>query len=169
MRAAAVEPLADEHVRFGRDIPAAVNVLLQQAAANTDNFTVSEHALLQARALAPEQLEVFIALYKLYFYRGFNGKAEKVVIEALHSAASSGGFDPDWRQLEAGSTDWQACAGPPRVYLYSLKALCFIRLRQNDSHGASELLTTLRRLDPDDQVGASVLRDLAGALEDDGS
>jgi len=162
----AVEPLVEECVRFGRAIPAAVNALLQQAAANAGDFAASERALLRARALAPKQLEVFIALYKLYFYRGFTGKAEQVVLEALYSAADSGGFDPDWRSLAVDSADWQACEGPARVYLYTLKALCFIRLRQNDSYGAADLFATLRRLDPDDHVGAGVLRDLADGLEE---
>lgn len=166
MTGGGVEPLVEERVRFGRAIPTAVNALLQQAAANTHDFAASEHALLQARALAPKQLEVFIALYKLYFYRGFTDKAEQVVVEALNSAAASGGFDPDWRSLAIDSADWQVCEGPARVYLYSLKALCFIRLRQNDSRGAAELFAALRRLDPDDQVGAGVLRDLADGLKE---
>jgi hypothetical protein len=163
---AAVEPLVEERVRFGRDIPAPVNALLQQAAASADDFSTSESALLRARELAPGQLEVFIALYKLYFYRGFTDKAEQVVLQALNSAAGAAGFDPDWNGLGFDSADWRASEGPARVYLYSLKALCFIRLRQNDSIGAAALFAALRRLDPDDQVGAGVLRDLADGLEE---
>lgn len=162
----AVQPLLEERVSFGRAIPVAVNALLQQAAANTHDFNVSERALLQARALAPEQLEVFIALYKLYFYRGFTDRAERVVLEALHSAARSGGFESDWRSLARGSADWGASEGPARIYLYSLKALCFIRLRQQNSEAAAELLAALNRIDPEDQVGAGVLRDLADGLEE---
>lgn len=164
MNAGAVHPLVEERVRFGRNIPAGVNALLQQAAASTDNFAAAEQALLRARALAPQQLEVFIALYKLYFYRGFTDKAEQVVLQTLHTAARSAGFDPDWRMLFADSADWQVLDGPERVYLYSMKALCFIRLRQNDSAAAGELFATLRRLDPGDQVGAGVLADLAEGL-----
>lgn len=167
MTPAAVEPLLEERVRFGRAIPASVNALLQEAALNAHDFAASERALLKAIAMAPGQLEVFVALYKLYFYRGFTRKAEQVVFEALHNAAGSCGFDADWRCLGTGSADWRVGDGPARVYLYSLKALCFIRLRQNDQRGAAELLATLRRLDPDDQVGAAVLRDLADGLEED--
>ena len=163
---AAAQPLVEERVKFGRNVPAEVNALLQQAAANTDNFSAAERALLAARALAPAQLEVFIALYKLYFYRGFTSAAEAVVLETLQTAADSGGFDSDWRSLSPASADWQASEGPARVYLYSLKALCFIRLRQQNRDGAAGLLAALLCLDPDDQVGASVLRELAEALED---
>jgi hypothetical protein len=155
-----------ERVRFGRDIPPAVNALLQQAAASTHDFTASERALLAARELAPAQLEVLIALYKLYFYRGHIGQAEQVVIETLYRAAHKGGFDPDWRCLDRASTDWRDASGPGRAYLYSLKALSFIRLRCNDRPGAEELLAALRRLDPHDRVGAGVVGDLAAALED---
>lgn len=159
--------LVEERVRFGSGIPVEVNALLQRAAACTDDFVQAERALLAARALAPAQLEVFIALYKLYFYRGFTERAEQVVFAALNTAAERGGFDPDWRALDAASADWGASESPARVYLYSLKALSFIRLRQNDTAAAGALLAALRRLDPDDQVGASVLESLAEALEDE--
>ena len=162
----APQPLVEERVRFGRDIPMAVNALLQRAAASTDDFAAAEQALLGAHALAPQQLEVFIARYKLYFYRGLTTEAEQVVLETLRSAASSGGFESDWNRLSPDSADWRAGEGPSRVYLYSLKALCFIRLRLHDSAGAAGLLGVLRRLDPDDQVGAGVLSELAHALED---
>ena len=166
MTSAAVHSLVEERVRFGRDIPADVNALLQRAAASTGDFGVAERALLDALALAPQQLEVFIALYKLYFYRGFTERAEQVVLQTLGSAAASGGFDADWRVLEAGAADWQSVDGPERVYLYSLKALCFIRLRQDDRAAAAEVFAALRRLDPLDQVGATVLADLAEGLAD---
>jgi hypothetical protein len=156
----------EERVCFGRGIPRAVNALLQQAAASTGDFAAAERALLAARALAPAQLEVLIALYKLYFYNGRIGQAEEVVIETLCRAAHKGGFDPDWRRLERTSADWRDASGPARVYLYSLKALAFIRIRCNDRHGADELLATLRRLDPHDRVGAVVIGDLAAALEE---
>jgi hypothetical protein len=165
VNAAGPLPLVEERVSFGRVIPAEVNVLLQQAAAHADDFDRSECALLAARRVAPGQLEVFIALYKLYFYRGLVEQAEQVVRETLQTAADSGAFDADWRRLTRTGVDWQVCEGPARVYLYTLKALSFIRLRRNDSRGAAELLAALARLDPDDQVGADVLRDMIGALE----
>ena len=156
----------EERVCFGRGIPRAVNALLQRAAASTRDFVAAERALLEARTLAPWQLEVLVALYKLYFYNGRIGQAEQVVTETLYRAAHSGGFTPDWRRLDRNSTDWRRPSGPARAYLYSLKALSFIRLRCHDRSGADELLATLRRLDPHDQVGAGVIGELAAALEE---
>jgi hypothetical protein len=47
-----------------------------------------------------------------------------------------------------------------------LKALSFIRLRQSDVEGAETILKKLRELDPTDQVGGSVLQELATAMGD---
>jgi hypothetical protein len=159
-----VQPLIEERVCFGRAIPVAVNVCLQEAAASSGDFIRAERALLNARAMAPLQLEVFVALYKLYFYNGRLDEAERVVRETLQVAAERGGFDPDWRILQSDSADWQCTEGPERIFLYSLKALGFIRLRRADTAAAREVLDVLRRLDPQDQVGADVVAALADAV-----
>lgn len=160
-----VRPFYQQRVVFGRNIPPDIDVHLQEAAAQAGDFQAAEKALLKAQALAPNQLEVFIALYKLYFYRGYAEKAQDVVLRTLQTAAQEGGFDSDWQQLSAEIGASCAYEGPFRTYLYSLKALCFIRLRQNDQRGAEDLLSTLEQLDPEDHVGAAVLRDLADGLD----
>ena len=54
-----------------------------------------------------------------------------------------------------------AAAGNDRLYLYSLKALGFVRLRRGNVDGATRVLDELARLDPQDQVGGSVVADMA--------
>lgn len=161
-----VTSLVQERVVFGKNIPAPINALLQEAAGSTDNFAHAEKLLLQAKQQAPEQLPVYTALYKLYFYNGHTRKAEDVVFQSLHKAAKQGGFHYDWTTVQA-QPDWTEPDSAGRVYLYSLKALAFIRLLQNDHHGAQAVLDTLRRLDPDDVVGANVIRDLAASLAEE--
>ncbi len=63
-------------------------------------------------------------------------------------------------------TDWADPDSPGRAYLYSLKALAFIRLRQDNLTGANGILENLRRLDPTDVIGADVVRALAVSLEE---
>ena len=46
-------------------------------------------------------------------------------------------------------------------YLFSLKALAFIRLRRGDREGCERLLAKLGELDHNDSVGASVIRAFA--------
>lgn len=137
---------------------------LQQAVACASDFERARKFLYRARDLQPDQLEVYIALYKFCFYRGHLDEAEQVALAALQQAAKRGGFTPEWQQLDTASTDWTQHEGAARVYLYSLKALAFICLRKNNHDEARQLLAKLQQLDTQDLVGSSVIMDLAQAL-----
>lgn len=154
----------EEHVVFGRDIPPDVNACLQQAVACSNDFERARALFYQARDMQPDQLEVYIALYKFCFYRGHLDEAEQVVLDALQQSAQRGDFSSDWQELNIASTDWTQHEGPARVYLYSLKALSFIRLRQGHHEQAKQLLDKLQQLDEQDRVGGSVITTLAEAL-----
>jgi tetratricopeptide (TPR) repeat protein len=154
----------EERVVFGRDISPEVNICLQEAVACADDFERARDLLYRARDMQPDQLEVYIALYKFCFYRGHLDEAEQVALDALQQAAKRGGFTPDWQQLNTTSTDWTQHEGAARVFLYSLKALAFIRLRKGMQDEARQLLAKLQQLDTQDLVGSSVIMDLAQAL-----
>ena len=154
----------EERVHFTGDIRPEVNLLLQNAVACADDFERARGYLYEARALDPGQLEVYVALYKFCFYRGHFDEAEQIALDALERAARDGGFSNNWHQLDHNTTDWNSMDAPVRLYLYSLKALGFIRLRRGDNTGAGEALDTLARLDPEDQVGGSVIMTLAEAV-----
>jgi tetratricopeptide (TPR) repeat protein len=153
----------EDRVYFARDIKPEVNACLQQAVACANDFERARALLHQAKEMDPDQLEVYTALYKFYFYRGYLDEAEMVTGESLARAAQQGGFDPDYTVLTPSSTDWQQQDGAARAYLYSLKALAFIRLRKDDRAGALAVLDKLQELDPEDQVGGSVIVELAEA------
>ena len=104
--------------------------------------------------------------YKFYFYKNRINEAEDVIFVALNQSAELGGFSPDWNQLTPKSTDWFSTENAQRLYLYALKALSFVRLRQDDIEGADDILKKLLELDPTDQVGGSVLQQLALAVRD---
>ena len=154
----------EERVVFAREISPEVNACLQQAVAYANDFEKARGYLYQARDLDPDQLEVYIALYKFCFYRGYLDEAEQVALDALETAARRGTFDWQWQNLDTKSTDWTEEEGPARTYLYSLKALGFIRLRLGNIDGAREVLDSLVKLDPDDRVGGSVIMSLAEAV-----
>jgi tetratricopeptide (TPR) repeat protein len=156
-----VIPLRHDDVLFASDLPPVVNTILQEAVALYHDTLGAEEKLWSAYDLAPERLEVYVALYKFYFYKGRMADAEKVVHMALEKAAQLDGFDVDWRKLNKQNALWQPAVGPTRFYLYSLKALAFIRLRRNDPTEARTILDKLMELDPNDQVGGSVILDLA--------
>ncbi len=157
----------DKSVQFGFGIDSTVDAHLQRAAQLVANREDALKALGDAYQEAPDQIETLIALFKILFYQGETAQAEAVVIEALHKSAQQGGFSNDWQQLEPDTTDWNNPRGLGRLYLYSLKALAFIRLRQDRLDQAREILETMQRIDPDDQVGADVIRDLLQGVEEE--
>jgi tetratricopeptide (TPR) repeat protein len=154
-------------VQFGFGIAPEVDAHLQRAAQLISRREASLSALRDAYEAAPDQVETLIALFKLLFYQGETAKAESLVEEALEKAAEQGGFTNDWTQHNCHTAAWSEPRGPGRLYLYSLKALAFIRLRQDDLKSARDILVALQRIDPDDLVGADVIRDLLSGLEEE--
>lgn len=167
MSAAHLHTFAPTQVVFGFDLPAEVNAHLQQAAAQVSSRPQALAALNQALECSPNQLEVLIALCKFHFYQGNIALAHDLAQQTLMKASLKGGFSHDWHTLDNHSTDWQDPRGAGRAFLYSLKALAFIYLRQNHHQAAQDVLDSLNRLDPQDQVGAEVIRDLLRGLEDE--
>jgi hypothetical protein len=144
-------------------VPPAVADWLAQAVAAYHNTERAEFLLCTAQALAPDCLPVYFAMYKFYFYKLMLPQAEEVALQALDLAARQGGFSPDWPRLDACSTDWQRVDAPQHFYLFTLKALAFIRLRRGQAEDSQAILAKLQELDPLDTVGASVIRDLAAS------
>lgn len=143
--------------------PEVTALLAEAAIAHGDNAR-AETLLKSARHADPHCLVVYFALYKFYFYRGRLLEAERAALDGLTEAATQGNFVNDWKQLHADSVDWTLATGPVRFYLFSLKALAFIRLRSGRTAEATAILARLAELDPMDQVGGSVIRSLAAKI-----
>jgi len=127
---------------------------------------LAETLLWQAHRQAPDALPVYFSMYKFYFYKRDLDNAELAAGMGLGAAARVGGFAADWRVLQPGSTDWSDYASPAHFYLFTLKALAFIRLRRGAADEASGILAKLAELDPRDSVGASVIRAIAEGAAD---
>jgi hypothetical protein len=82
----------------------------------------------------------------------------------LEESARQGGFPSDYRQLvgDRHRQQWNLYANEGSLfYLYTLKALAFIKLRLGLALDAQHVLSHLQQLDPEDHSGASVIMDLA--------
>ena len=86
------------------------------------------------------------------------------VREALRTAALLGDFEADWTKHELGTAPWSSHDNPAHFYLFSLKALAFIRLRRGDTETCRTLLAKLQLLDPSDTIGSGVIASLMGSL-----
>ena len=138
---------------------------LQEAATAYHDTPLAEQLLWRALAIDPACLKVYFSLYKFYFYKHRLADAEHVTLTALETAARQGGFAPDWTVLTPASADWSCIYAPQHFYLFSLKALAFIRLRRGKTEESLALLDKLQELDPRDSVGSSVIRDLASVVD----
>lgn len=157
-----VRELFDEFpVASGEVIPLALQQLLREPLDVARDWQRTEQLLQDARAHMPQRLELPVALYKMYAYSNRFNEALALINEVLLRAASQGHFSADWRQLADDSTPWQQASGARRFYLYSLKASGFVCLRMGDVLQAHAVLEKLQRLDPLDQVGGSVVLDMA--------
>jgi len=143
--------------------PPRIEAILRQAANNYGDTTTAEFLLWTALKADQECLGSYFSLYKFYFYKRMLPDAEEVALLALETAACQGGFNPDWTQLEAQTCDWRRVDAPQHFYLFTLKALAFMRLRLGRAEESHQILAKLQELDPQDSVGASVIRDLAAA------
>ena len=103
-------------------------------------------------------MPTYFCLYKIHTYQGHLDEAQAAAENGLKEAASQAGWHLDWRE-------WQPQAvlpdGAGRFALYTLKALAFIHLRQNNSEDANEILARLKQLDPTGAVGWPVVAALA--------
>ena len=138
-----------------------IDKYLQEAAAAYHDTQLAEQFLLRALATDSECLKIYFSLYKFYFYKARLNDAEQMALTGLEVAATQGGFTKNWAELTRASTDWSTVNTPQHFYLFSLKALAFIRLRLGQTQSSQIILNKLRELDPRDTVGGSVIRDLA--------
>ncbi len=159
----------DDAVLFSLDVPDSVNTILQAAVIAARNDKVeAEKLFIQAYQADPHCLQSYFALYKFYFYQARLSEAEYYVLAGLEEAASQGGIPYDYALLNQNPRSWDMYANESRLfYLYTLKALAFIKLRQNHLSKARSILNIIRALDSEDRSGASVIMDLASALQEE--
>lgn len=145
-------------------VPPPADDLLARARAAWCDVPAATALLTEALAAAPDCLPLHHARYKFHSSHGQYALAEAAARCALAEAARQAGIPADWRTLaetlDTGAIDWADVQGAAHFYLFTLKALAYLRLRRGDLAEAGALLDTLARLDPDDRVGATVTRSL---------
>ncbi len=148
----------------GEVVPLALQQLLKATLDVHEDWQRAERLLLDTRELLPERLEIPVALYKMYAYSNRFDESLALIDEVLSRAAVQGGFASDWQALDHDSATWDEAKGAVRFYLYSMKAQGFVLLRKGEVAQAHAVLQKLGELDPRDQVGGSVVLDIAERL-----
>lgn len=150
-----------EAINFG-DLPVEIDELLQQGvAAYRHDHARADQLFRQALAVAPGELPTYFCLYKIHTYQGNLEQAQTAAEDGLKEAARQAGLETDWRRWEPSDV---LADGAGRFALYTLKALAFIHLRQNDPQAAQQKLDALKRLDATGAVGWPVVAALAEGI-----
>ena len=159
----------DDVILFSLDIPPPVNALLQEAViATRRDKKKAEQLFTRAYQLDPHCLQTYFALYKFFFHQTRLMEAEYFVLAGLEEAARQGGFPVDYQRLYREKSRWDLYANETSLfYLYTLKALAFIKLRQSHVTLAETILAILKELDPEDRSGASVIMQLVEAVREE--
>jgi Tfp pilus assembly protein PilF len=150
-------------------VPEAAGELLARARAAWRDVPAATALLAEALAIAPACLPLHYARYKFHSSHGQYALAEAAARGALAEAARQAGISADWRALDRtvdAGIDWADVHGAAHFYLFTLKALAYLRLRRGDLTEAHALLDALARLDPGDRVGAAVTRSLLQGAAD---
>ena len=160
-RRVSVPTVESDPINFG-ELPTEINTLLQQGViAYRSDHERADELIRQALAAAPTQLPIYFCLYKIHTYSGNLEKAQTIAERGLREAAHQAGWSADWR-------DWTPQPllpdGAGRFALYTLKALAFVHLRQNQRQQAREMLERLKAVDPTGAVGWPVVAALADGL-----
>ena len=143
---------------FGGEVPPQAKALIEQARL----ATTPERALAllwTAQVCAPSCPSLYYLLYKFYAREGDFDQAEQAALRGLDVAAEQAHLPDDWRTVTADMARFLE-PGPARFWLFTLKALAFIRLRLKDVESAKLYLSKVQELDPQGGTGASVIEAL---------
>ncbi|CAA9891324.1 Uncharacterized 19.8 kDa protein in nifW 5'region [Candidatus Methylobacter favarea] len=140
---------------------AGVKALIAVAAENYANGD-AELPLLKAYFLAPESLNVLVALNRFYYYQHRLEDALNATLKALAVIRPLIGFPEDWRDLQPSHINGAPAAllTQVRLYLFTLKAIGFLNMRMENLDLSQSIFEKLAALDSKDRIGARGLLEL---------
>lgn len=146
-----------ENLYFEEVLPAEAEALLERAGGSYAEGG-AEPPLLEALKLAPESLNVLVAMYRFYYYQHRLEDALRIARQALALTARRLDIPLDWRLLgeEHLGVGPQAMA-LLRFHLLSLKAEAYLLMRLGHKDEGRAILAQLVALDAANRLGAKQL------------
>jgi tetratricopeptide (TPR) repeat protein len=138
---------------------AGVKELIAQAAEDYSNGN-AEFPLLRAYFLAPESLNVLVALNRFYYYQHRLEDALSATYKALAVIRASIDFPEHWQDLQQQHLDDTPNLTQVRLYLFTLKAVGFLNMRLHRLELSEQIFEKLISLDSKNRIGAQALLDL---------
>jgi len=136
----------------------------EMIAAAAENYATgdAELPLLKAYFLAPDSLNVLVALNRFYYYQHRLEEALNATLKALAIIRRLLDFPEDWRDLQPSHIN-DAPADlltQVRLYLFTLKATGFLNMRLEYLDLSQAIFEKLVELDSKDRIGAQGLLEL---------
>jgi tetratricopeptide (TPR) repeat protein len=140
---------------------AGVKELLAEAAENYSDGD-AEFPLLRAYFLAPQSLNVLVALNRFYYYQHRLEEALTATYRALEVIRETIDFPVNWQdvQLEHINKVSSASLTQVRLYLFTLKAIGFLTMRLHRLAQSQQIFEKVVSLDSKNRIGAQGLLDL---------
>ena len=122
----------------------------------------AELFLLKAYFIAPESLNVLVALNRFYYYQHRLEEALAATSKALVVIRPAIAFPEDWRDLQLKHINEAPAAllTNIRMYLFTLKAVGFLNMRLENMDLSQAIFEKLVELDSKDRIGAQGLLEL---------
>ena len=117
-----------------------------------------EPLLLKAYFYAPENLTVFVALYRFFYYQHRYQDALIIAERVMQTVAPRLDFPDSWEDLTPAHLPDASKMTLLRFYLLSLKGAGYLHLRMNNMDTGAAMIKKVLELDEEDRLGASVLK-----------
>ncbi|PMR73806.1 hypothetical protein [Billgrantia endophytica] len=149
---------------FDEPLPADIEARLAAAARQYSQGT-AERPLLEAWALAPDNLCVLVGLYRFYYYQHRYMDALDIATRVMTIVAPRLALPSAWNEIDDRHlmSAKEHGVGLLRFYLLALKGAGYLCLRLGHFEKGKAMLAKVVELDIDDRLGARLLLDVVTA------
>jgi tetratricopeptide (TPR) repeat protein len=137
-------------------VPDNVRGLLIQAAETWGNKAQSEQCINQALQEADDYPDILVAACRYFYYQDQGSMALQMAQRILANVKLQENLPDDWAHLKPILLNRRQDPSI-RLYLNTYAATGFIYAKMNDVEQATNVTEKIQEIDPDDEIGASLL------------
>ncbi|MEZ5786550.1 MAG: hypothetical protein R3D62_08805 [Xanthobacteraceae bacterium] len=152
----------------GEDDTASVAAMLAGARQARSDPVTAERAVLQALALAPDDIEALLGAYRFYFYNHRLAEALPQAAGIVVQMARRLNVATDWRLVRPEDAAFSGAEEAPSLYLQALLAWGYGKVRLGWIDEGCRAIAKVAELDPRDRFGAGRLLAVIAAGESTG-
>jgi len=142
-----------------------VAALLAGARHARSDPATAERAVLEALALAPDDIEALLGAYRFYFYNHRWADALPLAANIVVHMARRLNVATDWRLVKPEDAAFSVAEEAPSLYLQALLAWGYGNVRLGRIDAGCRALAKIAELDPRDRFGAGRLLSVIAAGE----